>query len=78
MASSLLLARFSSALPLTAPRTAQLKQGSNDKQAKKKKKKIRTWADTYHQCPALKTKPKKLGIRRFPPDLRQLFPICLH
>lgn len=38
MASSLLLARFSSALPLTAPRTAQLKQGSNDKQAKKKKK----------------------------------------
>lgn len=57
MASSLLLAGFSSALPLTAPRTAQLKQGSNDKQSKKKKK-IRTWADTYHQCPALKTKPK--------------------
>lgn len=39
MAYSLLLARFSSALPLTAPRTAQMKQGSNDKQAKKKKKK---------------------------------------
>lgn len=39
MASSLLLAGFSSALPLTAPRTAQLKQGSNDKQSKKKKKK---------------------------------------